>query len=136
MKSKIHTVLHIETINRKYFIKHNQAQLDLYFKTWWYISHSSLKERKKNYDLYYKITLSTAQFLKVTKFITNLMMYSNVLLKSKLKESTIDNTINIHRREKKTWITKVDVGDRHNMQIKHISPLLLSLNFLNAAFHN
>lgn len=57
--------------------------------------------KRKNYDLYYKITLSTAQFLKVTKFITNLMMYSNVLLKSKLKESTIDNTINIHRREKK-----------------------------------
>lgn len=100
MKSKIHTVLHIETINRKYFIKHNQAQLDLYFKTLWYISHSSLKERKKNYDLYYKITLSTAQFLKVTKFITNLMMYSNVLLKSKLKESTIDNTI-IYTEEKK-----------------------------------
>lgn len=60
-----------------------------------------IKRKKKNYDLYYKITLSTAQFLKVTKFITNLMMYSNVLLKSKLKESTIDNTINIHRREKK-----------------------------------
>lgn len=51
MKSKIETVLYTETINFKHFIRHNQAQLDLYFIFY----HKKPKEKKGgDYDLYYK----------------------------------------------------------------------------------
>lgn len=68
MKSKIETVLYTETINFKHFIRHNQAELDLYFIFY----H---KKRVGTMIFIIKITLSTDQFFKVTKFITNLMMY-------------------------------------------------------------